>query len=390
MQWPNNSGQVLPRQFPNRTMNIFGIVLTLAVTFMHVYVFFRTGTLPVVKRCVPPQVIITAGVALWLVFVAGRTAGRTENGIFSYSLELCGMTWMGVLFILFMLILAADLVTGFGFMLPRANSMLRGTALGAGLLFSIIGLYQGLRQPVVRHYEVSVPGLGRNLEGKTIVAVSDLHIESALRKDRLSGVADKIRSLKPDMVVFAGDIFDGHGTPDREIQNVLSRIEAPLGVWGVLGNHEFYNGLHRNMDLLEPSGIRFLRNRWTEPVPGLIVAGVDDLSVASRFSKQKEFVHQSLKDRPEGTTILLSHTPDSIETAAGLGVDLMLCGHTHGGQIWPFGYLVKLRYPFLAGLHKIGDMELVVSRGAGTWGARMRLWHPNEIVQIVLHSDDPL
>ncbi len=369
-------------------MNIFGIVLTLAVTFMHVYVFFRTGTLPVVKRTVPPQVIITAGVALWLVFVAGRTFAREESGIFAYSLDFCGMTWMGVLFILFMLILAADLVTGFGFLLPRVNSILRSTALAAGLLFSVIALYQGLGQPVVRQYEVSIPGLGRNLDGKTIVAVSDLHIESAFRKDWLSGVTDTIRSLTPDMVVFAGDIFDGHGTPDGEIHTVLSRIEAPLGVWGVLGNHEFYNGLHRNTDLLEPSGIRFLRNRWTEPVPGLIVAGVDDLSVGSRFSKQNDFLHQSLKDRPEGVTILLSHTPDSIETAAGLGVDLMICGHTHGGQIWPFGYLVKLRYPFLAGLFRIDDMQLLVSRGAGTWGARMRLWHPNEIVQIVLHADD--
>jgi predicted MPP superfamily phosphohydrolase len=295
---------------------------------------------------------------------------------------------MGVLFLLFMLVLAADLMTGFGFILPRANSILRSTALSAGLLFSVIALYQGLRQPVVRQYEVSIPGLGRNLDGKTIVAVSDLHIESAFRKDRLSEVTDKIRSLAPDMVVFAGDIFDGHGTPDGEIHSVLSRIKAPLGVWGVLGNHEFYNGLHRNTDLLEPSGIRFLRNRWTEPAPGLIVAGVDDLSVARHLKKQNEFLHQSLQERPKAVTLLLSHTPDNIETAAGLGVDLMICGHTHGGQIWPFGYLVKLRYPFLAGLYKIGGMQLVVSRGAGTWGARMRLWHPNEIVQIILHADD--
>ena len=369
-------------------MHIFGIVLTLAVTVMHVYVFFRAGTLPVVKRTVPPQVIITAGVGLWLVFVAGRTFGHGESGFFARSLELCGMTWMAVVFLLFMLIFAADLLTGFGFILPRANAILRGTAVAAGLVLSVVGLYQGMRQPVIRQYEVSVPGLAANLDGKTVVAVSDLHIESTFRKKWLAGVVRRIRSLNPDMVVLIGDIVEGHSPPDREIQNVLNRIEAPLGVWGVFGNHEFYGGLPGKPDLFEASGIRFLRNRWTEPAPGLIVAGVDDLSVGRHFKKQNEFLHQTLKDRPEGTTILLSHTPDGIETAAGLGVDLMLCGHTHGGQIWPFGFLVKLRYPFLAGLYKIGGMQLVVSRGAGTWGARMRLWHPNEIVQIVLHSDD--
>ncbi|MCF8044866.1 MAG: metallophosphoesterase [Desulfarculaceae bacterium] len=378
----------MPKLLQNRTMHVFGIVLTLAVTCMHVYVFFRAGTLPIVKRTVPPEVVITAGMVLWFVFVAGRTFGHGESGIFAGVLELCGMTWMAVVFLLFMLIFAADILTGFGFFLPRANAILRGTAVAAGLILSVIGLYQGMRQPVIRQYELSIPGLAANLDGKTIAAVSDLHIESAFRKKWLSGVAGKIRSLKPDMVVFVGDIFEGHQKPDREIQNVLNRIEAPFGVWGVLGNHEFYGGLHRNTHLLEPCGIQFLRNRWIEPVPGLIVAGVDDLSVGRHFNKKNGFLHQSLKDRPEGTTILLSHTPEGIETAAGLGVDLMLCGHTHGGQIWPFGYLVKLRYPFLAGLYKTDGMRLVVSRGAGTWGARMRLWHPNEIVRIVLHSED--
>ena len=98
---------------------------------------------------------------------------------------------------------------------------------------------------------------------------------------------------------------------------------------------------------------------------------------------------KALAARPAGATLLLSHTPWQMEKAAHAGVSLMLCGHTHAGQIWPFSYLVRHVYPFFSGFYKIGDMKAIVCRGTGTWGPRMRLWQPCEILRITLRVEKP-
>ncbi len=84
--------------------------------------------------------------------------------------------------------------------------------------------------------------------------------------------------------------------------------------------------------------------------------------------------------------ILMSHSPLEAVRASEAGVDLMLSGHTHGGQIWPFNYLVRLNNPFVAGRYQVGGTAVIVSRGTGTWGPRMRLWRRGEILKIVLRS----
>ena len=95
---------------------------------------------------------------------------------------------------------------------------------------------------------------------------------------------------------------------------------------------------------------------------------------------------QALLGRPPGGTILLSHTPWQAESAASAGAGLMLCGHTHGGQVWPFGYLISIMYPLLEGRYEVGGMPVIVCRGTGTWGPRMRLWRPSEILRVTLHG----
>lgn len=94
-----------------------------------------------------------------------------------------------------------------------------------------------------------------------------------------------------------------------------------------------------------------------------------------------------LSGRPPGAAVLLSHTPWQAREAAAAGAGLMLSGHTHGGQIWPFSYLIRLRYPLLAGRYQIDQMTVIVCRGTGTWGPRMRLWHPGEILSIKLVAE---
>jgi predicted MPP superfamily phosphohydrolase len=130
-----------------------------------------------------------------------------------------------------------------------------------------------------------------------------------------------------------------------------------------------------------------LQNRWVRVRPGLVLAGVDDLTRHSRSGVPGDPLAKALAGLPSGSAvILLSHSPLQAERAAVAGAGLMLCGHTHGGQIWPFNYLVGLRYPMIAGRYAVGGTTVIVTRGAGTWGPRMRLWLPGEILRITLRS----
>ncbi len=120
--------------------------------------------------------------------------------------------------------------------------------------------------------------------------------------------------------------------------------------------------------------------------PGLVLAGVDDLSARRQMGLDGQPVDRALVHRPPGSTIFLCHSPWGVERAAQLGVDLMLSGHTHSGQIWPFTYLVQLMYPYVAGRFRVNGMTLIVSRGTGFWGPPMRLFRPGEITAITLRA----
>ena len=195
-----------------------------------------------------------------------------------------------------------------------------------------------------------------------------------------------MQAQQPDLVVLLGDLFEGHGKPQSELLPVLRRLSAPLGVWVVPGNHEFHHRRNGSTLLVEEAGFQLLRNRWAEVRPGMVMVGVDDLTAIRRSGQDGDPLSKALAGRPPGATILLSHTPGQADKAAKAGVSLMLSGHTHGGQIWPFDYLVKRVYPLLEGRYEVDGMTVIVCRGTGTWGPRMRLWRPSEILRLKLYT----
>jgi predicted MPP superfamily phosphohydrolase len=312
--------------------------------------------------------------------------GHDNPAAFAPVLQLAGMTWMGMLLLIAISLFAVDLVTGFGFFLPRLAPSLRGAALICGLVLSLIAMAQGTRAPVVRNQDVELSGLPANLDGMVIVGLSDLHIGATLDGKWLEQRIAQVLAERPDMVVLLGDIFEGHGEPSNELTAGLKGLTAPMGVWAVLGNHEFHGRENGIVQIFRNAGIIVLRNERTTIRAGLILAGVDDLTSNYRSGLKSDLVTKSLVSPPMGATILLSHTPWNADRAAKAGAGLMLCGHTHGGQIWPFGYLVRLFYPLLEGRYDVDGMTVIVSRGAGTWGPRMRLWQPGEIIRITLKA----
>lgn len=353
---------------------------------MHIYVFWCAASVPFVDQHISKKVLIGAAVILWVLFYLGRVVGHGGTGILAAALEFLGMTWMAVLFLIFVPLVTIDLITLFGFLMPKLSPSLRGWALLVGVILSGIALFQGLRPPVIVEYEVRLSDMPAAMDGTVLVALSDMHIGTQLGKRWLAARIEQVNALSPELVVLLGDIFEGHGPPEDQMISIFKRLSAPLGVWAVPGNHEFHGG--GGMRLFEDVDFHLLRNEWVEPKPGLILVGVDDLTSGRRRGQGSDFISKALDGKPHGATIILSHTPWHSETAVTAGVDLMLSGHTHGGQIWPFSYLVRSRYPLFEGRYEIEDMTVIVCRGTGTWGPRMRLWHPSEILHITLRTKE--
>jgi len=364
---------------------MFGTILITICTLMHVYVFWRASSVPLILQHLPLKILVGIGIILWAVFYLGRVVGHGESGVLARGIEFLGMTWMAFLFLSFILLFAIDLVTLFGLFASRLSASLRGFALLAGAVLSAIALIQGLRPPVITEYEVNLTNLPKEMDRTVVVAIGDTHLGSQIGADWLAGRIDQIKAQQPDLVVFLGDIFEGHGASGDKLMTEFKKLSSSMDVWAVTGNHEFHGG-GRAIQMMEESGFKLLRNRWVEVRPGLIFAGVDDLTTRQRRGQKDDFILQALAKRPPGATVLLSHTPWEVKRAAKMGVGLMLSAHTHGGQIWPFDYLVRSSYPYLEGLYRMNGMTLIVSRGTGTWGPRMRLWLPGEILRLTLRS----
>ncbi len=367
---------------------MFRLILFSICTLLHAYVFWRVASVPFLTRHVSYRVIFFAAFGLWALLFVGLFWGHHRTGALAAILELLGMNWLGILLLAFTFLLAADLLTGFGFLFRRIAPTMRGWAVLIAGILAVVAMVQGLRSPVVESYEVNLKDLPADMDGTVIVGLSDTHLGSRVGKGWLSKLVSKVNALNPDMVVLLGDILEGHEVSHQGLIPIFRRLSAPLGVWAVPGNHESYGNYGAAIRMMEQAGLGILVNRWKDIRPGFIVAGVEDLTTARRRGIKGDQVERALQGRPSGATVLLSHTPWQTEAAAAAGVDLMLCGHTHGGQIWPFGYLVRLVYPMIAGEYRVNGMTLIVCRGTGTWGPRMRLWHPGEISRVTLRRGE--
>ncbi len=364
----------------------FAVILAIW-TLLHVYVGWRGSSIPLIARHVPRPVFGAAIVLLWVSFIASRFALRFGLARLAAVLEIVGSYWVGIVFLLLVCLLAADVVTGFGFLMPRIAVTVRAWAAAAALVLCVIAIVQAHRAPAVTDYDVTVQNLAAEREGTVVVLISDTHLGAMLDERWMAARIAQVEALRPDLIVLAGDIVEDHGAEKRKWGAVLGRLSAPLGVWAVDGNHETF-GRGDPDTVLQDAGIHLLHDRWERAAPGLIVAGVDDLTTKRRRTTDyTPYVERALSGRSTGeATIFLSHTPWPPDAKAYPGIGLMLSGHTHNGQIWPFNYVVHSLYPFTNGRYDVNGVPLIVCRGTGTWGPRMRLWKRGEIVRITLHA----
>jgi len=271
--------------------------------------------------------------------------------------------WMGIALILLTCLILYEVINFFS-KIPRPYG-------GSAVLVvaALTSIYAIINARTLHIISVDIPAT----VDMDIVQLSDIHLGS-VGSDFLVPVVEKTNSLNPDVVVITGDLIDSHHRLDSEALSRLNDLNAP--VFFVLGNHERYAGIANVMTLLETTKVKTLRNESVDFGPLQIIGIDDENDVADRL--------RHIKIDPAKFAVLLYHRPEGLEAASEAGVDLMLSGHTHNGQIFPFNYYVRRHFRYIKGLYKHKNLYLYVSAGTGTWGPRMRLGSKSEITLIRL------
>ncbi len=310
-----------------------------------------------------------------------------------------GMVWMGAFGLLLTATVAADLV-GWGWRLvgsaPEPLALARGKALAVvGVVVPALLLaFRTARAPAkVERVRVPVSGLGAGLSGMKVVQISDIHIGPTLDRHFMQRVVDQVNALQPDVVAVTGDLVDGSVWRLRDEVAPLAGLRAPLGVFYVTGNHEYYHGGAAWSAEVARLGLTVLHNAHRVVERGgsrLTVAGVPDLEGGRMDPAHACRPDVALAGAPADVPrLLLAHQPRVAALARDLGVDLQLSGHTHGGQLWPFDYAILLDQPVVEGWSQQGPTQLYVTAGAGNWGPQMRVGARPEVTVVELQPGDP-
>ncbi|MFC6010772.1 metallophosphoesterase [Nocardia lasii] len=259
-------------------------------------------------------------------------------------------------------------------------------AVSAGL--TGYGAYSALRVPDVRTVDVAIPGLAEGLNGLRVVVLTDTHFAAIDREGWSRRVVEEVNAQRPDIVALTGDLVDGSVDQRREQVAPLADIRAPLGKYYITGNHEYLDDAQSWIDYMASIGWQPLHNAHRtidRNADRLVVAGIDD-PTGTRLEGHGPDLNAALAGvDPALPVVLLAHQPKQVTGSVEAGVELQISGHTHGGQIWPFHYLVLLDQPVIQGLSRHGDTQLYTSRGTGYWGPPLRVFAPSEITVLVLH-----
>jgi len=246
------------------------------------------------------------------------------------------------------------------------------------------GTYGVLRGPRVKRVTVPLAKLPRGAHGYRIAVVSDIHLSPVLGRGFAQKVVDTINGTQPDLIAVVGDLVDGSVKDLGPAAAPLARLKARHGNFFVTGNHEYFSGAQQWVEEVRRLGLRPLENERTE-LPWFDLAGVND--IAGESEGQGPDFGKALGDRDTARAcVLLAHQPVQIHDAVRHGVDLQLSGHTHGGQLWPGGYIAEAANPTVSGLERYEDTQLYVSNGAGAWGPPTRVGAPSDVTVIELAS----
>ncbi|CAN5826487.1 metallophosphoesterase [soil metagenome] len=270
--------------------------------------------------------------------------------------------------------------------LARASALAAGAA-SVGIVG--VGASTALGPPDVLQVPIRLRRLDPAFNGFRVAVVSDIHLGPLLGRAHTDRIVRMINESEPDLVAIVGDLVDASVAELGHAAAPLQDLVAREGSFFVTGNHEYVvDDTLEWLDELERLGVHTLRNENTRIRRGAAsfdLAGVNDVS-GRRRSDPPDFDRALAGVSTSGPTVLMAHQPVQVGEAAARGVDLQLSGHTHGGQLWPFQYLVESMQPSLAGLSTVDDTQLYVSRGVGFWGPPVRIGARPDITVLSLQA----
>ncbi len=349
---------------------------------LHTYLWWRLVHTPGWSQ--PWASIATALLVVLGVLIPVSVIVRlSTRGAFARALLLIGYTWLGSVLLFLVAVVVTEpvrLVYDEPRVLALAAVALACALCGWALLSSYLG-------PRVKRVSVALDKLPASMSGTTVVQISDVHIGPTIKRRHIAALVAKINALDPDVIAITGDLVDGSVARLRDAAAPLGDLQARFGSFFVTGNHEYYSRADDWAAEMRRLGITVLRNQHAsvgDDDGSFDIAGVDDPTANHRGGRSDVAAACAGRDDSR-ELLLLSHQPKTIDDAAANDVGLQLSGHTHGGQIWPFGVIVGFTQPYMRGLHHhTSRTQIYVSCGTNHWGPPMRLGAPPEITLLTL------
>ncbi|MEO7077965.1 MAG: metallophosphoesterase [Rhodococcus sp. (in: high G+C Gram-positive bacteria)] len=368
------------------------IVVTLLFGVPLWTLFFSGSDWPFSMRIFGCVLFVAAAIALPVSMARGHARAHDRAA-------LVGDTLLGTVWVLFVWS-ALGWIVGVLLALAGLEDPLRSRVVAAAVVLVVIGLlmwghYEAMRVPRVVERSVVVPRLGAGLDGLRVVMITDTHYGPLDRAGWSAKVVDVVNTLEADVLCHLGDLADGSVLRREHQVQPLRGARAALAKVYVTGNHEYFGEAQDWLDHMETLGWTALHNKHLVVERGgarLVVAGVDDrTAAASTLEGHGADLDRALEGADADLPVfLLAHQPKQIDEAVRRDVEVQVSGHTHGGQIWPFEYLVRLDQPTVHGLSRHGKhTQVYTSRGTGFWGPPFRIFAPSEITVLVLRTEAP-
>lgn len=261
----------------------------------------------------------------------------------------------------------------------------------SAILLLVIVIYGSIHAKNIqmKHYDIAINKSTTKQESQTkdsikIALISDIHLGYVVDENHLEKVVSKINSMKPDVICIAGDIFDGDITSlsnPEKLQTLFKEMKSKYGVYACLGNHDAGDGYNKMIDFLEKSDIIVLMDEAIVVDNQFILAGRRDSSPIGMHGEEREKL--SFSNEENLPVVVMDHQPGNINQYSN-EADLILCGHTHKGQIFPFGFITNALFDVDYGYYRASDKapQVIVTSGIGTWGPPQRVASDSEVVEI--------
>ncbi|HRW84387.1 MAG TPA: metallophosphoesterase [Bacteroidales bacterium] len=334
----------------------------------------------------------TAFILLASMFVTGKILETNHSSVFSDILNIAGGFWLAFMLYAFLFLLFTDITV----LILKLTGVIGREALPEIRRWSFIGTtalsvvliaagFINAVSPKVTEYNVTIGKKTDGVDHLRIVAVSDIHLGSIIRKRSIRKLSAMMHELKPEAVFLLGDIVDGEIGPvlRGDLLKYFDPPESVDGLFAITGNHEFIGKAERTIPYIESHGIRVLKDEMEVLPGGIQLFGRLDRDSRWHNSAERLTLEEIMKNADRSRPlIVLDHQPVKLEEAEKAGVDLQLSGHTHNGQFWPLNLITKRMYEVSYGYLRKGNSQFIVSSGFGLWGPRVRSGSRPEVLLI--------